>query len=131
MYPPPPIPSPEPISSKSIHPLPPSHPIKPPSHQPLIHCIQYHNHTIPAPTPGPTFNEEVETFIDSFDLIIAELMSKVCRSTGQTKEELVAELETLEIDDENEDEDEDEDEIEDEEFHEDDPDDEDADEKEE
>jgi hypothetical protein len=48
---------------------------------------------------GPSFTEEVDTFVDEFDQIILEHLGKVCGSTGQTQEELLKELESLDIDD--------------------------------
>jgi hypothetical protein len=47
---------------------------------------------------GPSFPQQVSTFTDEFDIMLLELMTKVCDSTGQTHEEFLAELESIDID---------------------------------
>ena len=71
-----------------------------------MRSIIYYTHTISAPQMGDTFAEQVDDFVEDFDMIINELLGKVCESTGQSQEELLRELEEMDIFDEASDDDE-------------------------
>jgi len=51
------------------------------------------SHILRVPQPGPEFLCEVHILADEIDVLLEGLMDKICRATGQTKEELQRELE--------------------------------------
>ena len=55
------------------------------------------SHTFRVPQPGPSFLSEVHAIADDIDVLIEEFMDKICRATGQSREELQRELEMVEL----------------------------------
>ena len=60
-------------------------------------CSCLHSHILRVPQAGPEFLCQVHILADEIDVLLEGLKDKICRVTGQTKEELQRELEMVEI----------------------------------
>ena len=57
------------------------------------------SHILQVPQAGPEFVCQVHILTDELDVLLDGLMDKICRETGQTKEELQQELEMVDLED--------------------------------